>query len=372
MTVKTLVFAGSLSRPSPYFAAANGKGIAVFAFDEATGALNWLADTVDTPNPTYLTALPERRTLYVTSEVFGELEGSIHAYRIDPPSGTLTALGSRQPTRGSLTAYCQSDRQGKCLFVANYAHETPDEVPGRHVVSFSIQSDGSLTAAISEFVHHGSGSRPDRQSVPHPHCVVPSPDNRFAFVADLGCDEIVAYRLDAASARLTQSNAPPLRLAPGSGPRHLIFHPRGTTAYVINELSSTVCRLGYASESGTLSLLQSVGGDSTEAAPGYGADLLVSADGRFLYATFRGDSSVMTYELDASSGEILSATRRDSGGKTPRSFTLSPCGKFMLVANQDSDTLVSWRLDLETGQPVEQADIVSVGTPMCVTAARLA
>ena len=370
MTARTLVFLGCLNQAVPHFATANGKGISVFAFDEMTGALTWLTDTVDVPNPTYLAVLPERGMLYATSEVFGWREGLISAYRIDPASGALILVGNRQSTHGSLSAHCNTDRLGTCAFVANYSHETPGEEPGRHVVSFSITADGSLTLATSEFVHHGAGPLVDRQAVPHPHCVVPGPDNRFAIVPDLGGDQLVTYRIDAINRRLAQTDGGPLRMPPGSGPRHLVFHPDGKSAYVINELSNTVCRLAYESDSGTLRLLQSVDGPPQNAAPSYPADLFASADGRFLYATFRGVNSIGTYALDEEDGTILSAALWDSGGKTPRSFTLSPSGKFMLVANQDSDTLVVLRLDPDSGQPVEQVDIVSVGTPMCVKAAR--
>jgi 6-phosphogluconolactonase len=370
MTNKTLVFVGCLNQAVPHFSAANGKGIAVFEFDDTTGTLSWLAEANDPINPTYFALLPERGMLYATSEVFGWHEGLISAYRIDAASGALTLVGSRQRTRGSLSAHCNTDRQGRCAFVANYSHETPGEEPGRHVVSFSIMADGSLTPAVSEFAHHGSGPRADRQGVPHPHCVVASLDNRFAVVPDLGADQLVTYRIDSAKACLVPTEVAPLRMAPGSGPRHLVFHPDGASAYVVNELSNTVCRLGYESDTGVLRLLQSVDGLPQDAAPSYAADVLISADGRYLYATFRGADSIGTYALDKKDGTILTASLSDSGGKTPRSFTLSPSGKFMLVANQDSDMLVSLRLDPDSGQPVEQADVLSIGTPLCVKAAR--
>ncbi|RFU47621.1 lactonase family protein [Paraburkholderia sp. DHOC27] len=372
MTGATLVFVGGLNQDVPHFDAAHGKGISVFAFDEQTGKLTWLSDTTAVPNPTYLTVVPGRRMLYATSEMYGREEGWISAFRIDPASGTLSEVGSRQSTRGSLSAHCNTDREGRCAMVANYSHETVGELPGKHVVSFALQPDGSLTPAVSEAVHTGKGPRADRQGVPHPHCVMPSPDNRFVLVPDLGTDQIVTYRLDAASGRLERTQHEALQMAPGSGPRHLAFHPDGTKAYVINELSNTVCALGYDAAHGTLRLLQTFDGLAADAPLSYGAGLLVSADGRFLYATFRGDDSVMTYALDSRDGTLSGATRHASGGKTPRSFAMTPSGAFMLVANQDSDVLVSWRLDPVSGAPVEQADTVAVGTPMCVQAVTFA
>lgn len=370
MTASTLVFVGGLNQAVPHFAAANGKGISVFEFDETTGKLNWRSDATDVPNPTYLAVVPQRGMLYATSEMFIRPEGWISAFRVDPASGSLVAVGSRQSTRGSLSAHCNTDRQGKCVLVANYSHETPGEMPGRHVVSFSVTPEGGLTRAVSECVHTETGRRADRQGVPHPHCVMPSPDDRFVIVPDLGGDQLVTYRLDAASGRIEQTEGEALKLSPGSGPRHIAFHPDGTKAYVINELSNTLCRLSYDADTGTLQLLQTFEGLLPDAAPSYGAGVLVSHDGRFLYATYRGDDSVITYALDERDGTILRATRRDSGGKTPRSFALAPSGKFMLVANQDSDRVVVLRLDPESGEPTEQVNAVAVGTPMCVQAVR--
>ncbi len=370
MTASTLVFVGGLNQAVPHFAAANGKGISVFGFDETTGRMSWLSDTTDVPNPTWLAVVPQRQMLYATSEMSVRPEGWISAFRIDPASGLLAEAGSRRSTRGSLSAHCNTDREGHCVLVANYSHETPGEIPGRHVVSFRVMSDGALTPAVNECVHTATGPRADRQAVPHPHCITPALDNRFVIVPDLGGDQLVTYRLDATSARIERTEGEPLSVSPGSGPRHVVFHPDGTTAYVVNELSNTVCRLGYDAQTGALELLQTFEGLLADAAPSYGAGLLVSADGRFLYATYRGDDSVMTYALDERDGTILTAARHDSGGKTPRSFALSPSGKFMLVANQDSDRIVVLRLDPHSGAPTEQVETVSIGTPMCVQAVK--
>jgi 6-phosphogluconolactonase len=372
MTGSTMVLVGSLNESVPHFPAANGKGISVFAFDDTTGKLEWLSETTDVPNPTWLAVAAARRMLFATSELAGRPEGWISAFRIDPARGTLEAIGDRQSTRGSLSAHCNTDHQGLCAMVANYSHETPGELPGKHVVSFSVKPDGSLTPAITECVQTGTGPLAERQGVPHPHCIVVSPDNRFVIVPDLGADQLVTYRLDAASGRLERTEHEPLKLAPGSGPRHAVFHPDGTKLYVVNELSNTVCCLDYQASTGVLALRQTFEGLTPAVIPTYGAGLLVSADGRFLYATFRGDDSVMTYTLDPQDRTIIKAARRDSGGKTPRSFALTPSGKFMLVANQNSDVVVSLRLDPDSGEPGEQVDAVSIGTPMCVQAVSFA
>jgi len=369
MNTRTLVFVGCLNRRVPYFSTANGPGIVVYSFDEAAGRLTPLAGTTDIPNPTYLAVIASRGLLYATSEVFGESEGLVSAYRIDLESGALVLI-NRQPTRGSLSAHCNVDRQATTVFVANYAHETAGEIPGRHVSSFAVLDNGGLSAVSSEFAHSGSGPKLDRQSVPHAHCVVPSPDNRFAIVTDLGTDELIAYRIDVDNGRLESPDTSALRMKAGAGPRHLVFHPDGLAAYVVNELDSTVCRLGYSPVNGVLRLLETV--DALPGNPGAGqpADLQIAPDGHYLYASIRGKDTIGIYTLDEATGEIVSTSVRSAGGRTPRSFALSPSGRFMLVALQDSDRLAVFRIDPSTGEPAEEVDTVEVGTPMCVKAVR--
>jgi 6-phosphogluconolactonase len=307
--------------------------------------------------------------LYATSEIFGEAEGQVSAFRIDSESGAL-ALINRQPTRGSLTAYCNVDRQSACVFIANYGHETPAEVPRRQIVSFPVLTDGGVGPASSEFAHSGSGSRLDRQGVPHAHCVVPSPDNRFVVATDLGTDELVSYGVDVTGGRLVAPQTASLRMRAGSGPRHFVFHPNGAIAYVVNELDSTVSRLAYSPLDGALRVLDTVSAVPEQTAVSQPADLQIADDGRFLYASIRGDDTIVTYALEAGSGAIVSTLAHRAGGKTPRSFALSPCGGYLLAALQDSDRLIVFRVDSATGAPAEQVDEVGIGTPMCVKAAR--
>jgi 6-phosphogluconolactonase len=369
MTIRTFVFVGCLNRAVPHFAAANGRGIVTYRFDEAAARLELLAETTEVANPTFLAVVESRSLLYATSEVFGEPEGLVSAYRVDPESGTL-ALINRQPTRGSLTAYCNVDRQASTVLVANYGHETSGEKPRQQVVSFSVLDDGGLSPGSSEFVHTGSGPKLDRQGVPHAHCVVPSLDNRFAIATDLGTDELVTYRINVEAGRLEPSGVAPLRMKPGAGPRHFAFHPGGVIAYVVNELDSTLCRLAYSPASGELRLLETIEALPGKAGAGQPADLQIGADGRFLYASVRGEDVIGIYRLEERTGKIMSASVHSAGGKTPRSFALSPSGRFMLVALQDSDQMVVFSIDPSTGEPAEEVDRVAVGTPMCVKTAR--
>jgi len=359
-----LVFVGSLNRAVPHFEAANGCGISTLALDERTGKLQRQAQIGGMDNPTYLAVASAAGMVYATSEVFGEPEGSIGAYRFDATTGALTPAGERRPTRGSLTAYCSIDREARHVFVANYAHETRGETPGRHVVSFSVRADGTLSAANSEFAHHGAGARADRQSVPHAHCIAVAPDNRFALVTDLGTDTVSTYPIKADG--LLPPAIEPLRVPPGSGPRHLVFHPHLDSVYLVNELNSTLCRLDYAPANGALMINQVVDALPADCAESHAADIAVSRDGRWLYVSLRGANCIGVYALGPD-GDIVGRRQfHPSGGRTPRSFALSPSNRFLLVANQDSDLLVVWKLDGETGCIVEMADEHQIGTPMCV------
>jgi 6-phosphogluconolactonase len=366
MSTTTLVFVGCINHTVPYFASANGRGIATLHLDDATGMLTPMAETSDVLNPSYLAVLPGRRLLFATSELFGQPEGTVSAYRIDVQTGTLTKI-NQQTTHGSLSAYCNTDRDGHCVLVANYGHAVANETPGRHVASFLVHENGAIDPALSAFSHRGHGQDEARQGVPHAHCIIPSPDNRFALVTDLGTDEVFVYRLDAAAGCLVRVAGPPVRLPSGSGPRHIVFHPNGMRVYVINELNTTIGRFEYSPQDGALRLLDVVPALPADATSSHSAALQTSADGRFLYGSFRGDDSIACYPLDPDGG-VLPPTLRSSGGKTPRSFTLSPSGNFLLVANQDSDLLMSFRVDPTTGQLGEQVGTARVGTPVCVQA----
>jgi 6-phosphogluconolactonase len=358
----TLVFVGSLTRAVPHFEAANGRGITTLLLDEVTGKLRPLGTSGGMDNPTYLAVVPSLSMLYATSETFGDTEGFIASYRYDDVTGVLTHAGERHSTRGSLSAHCSTDLDGRYAFVANYAHETRDELPGRHVVAYAIQADGTLSGAVSEFAHAGSGPIEERQGVPHAHCVMASPDKRFALVPDLGADTVSSYRIDDVRGLLAPDVAP-LRMKPGSGPRHLVFHPALDYVYVVNELNNTLCCLAYDRASGALSSKQTIDAGMKDSAA---ADIAISGDGRFLYASFRGADCIGVYAL-AEDGAIVGLSQmHPSGGRTPRSFTLSPSGRFLLSANQNSDNLVVWRLDDTNGCIVEKADEIATGTPMCV------
>ncbi len=371
MPHKTLLLAGCLNTPVPHFATSDGRGIAVYSFDETSGKLSFQSEFTDVRNPTYLALIPEKHLLCATSELFGETEGTVNSYRIDAERGTLSPL-NRQSTRGSLSAHCNSDHGGRCVVVSNYAHETPGELPGRHVVSYAIDDNGFIGESASEFVHEGSGPDSARQGVPHAHCSVPSRDDHYMLVSDLGTDSMLTYRMHASTGRL-EGPVSSLQMPPGSGPRHFVFHPDGRTVYVANELSATVSRLAFNKATGALTMMETTPGlAGQDAALTPPADVHVAPDGRFLYVSFRGADCIAAYALDPHDGAIGSCTVCAIDGIRPRSFALSPDGRYLIVAHQDSGSIATFRLDLQSGALAEQVDSVDIGTPMCVKIARFA
>jgi len=368
MTGMSRVFVGSLTRETGYFKHAHGEGISVLDFDETTGGLSLRHRIGGIDNPTFLALGRDGRHFYATSEVFGWNEGTITAYRI-AQDGSLGYI-NKQATLGSIAAHCSLDQTGRFAFAANYAHEPwngygPD-VPGQAVAVFPLGTDGRLGAAISHVAHQGTGPVPFRQTWPHPHCVVASPDNRFVIVTDLGTDRLHSYRFD--DGRLSSQDAPlPLALGPGAGPRHFIFAPEGDHAYVINELNGTVAHLAYDAPSGGFEVRQVVSTLPT-AFTGLNncADLHLSPDGRFLYGSNRGHNSIAIFAVDPHSGDLSPAGHVPTGGDWPRSFALSVTGRFLLVANQDSDSLTIFLRDEQIGG-LEQIGAFAIGTPMAIS-----
>lgn len=355
---KSLLFVGCLNREAPYFQGARGKGIAVLSFDEETGAAELLSETDDLDNPTFLSLDASRGTLYANSEIFGHKEGTISAYRFDRQSGALTYL-NKQASLGSITAYNAVAPDGRHLLVANYG--MGDGGPDRSVVVFPIADDGSLGAPVSSVRHEGTGPDASRQERAHAHCVYPLGDGDW-LVADLGIDQLVSYRLDP-DGKLTKAGE--TALAPGAGPRHIAVAGNGAAVFVINELASTVESFRRSAD-GTLTRVSSLPAVPVGTQGNHCADLHLSPDGRFLYASNRGHDSIAVFAVDQRTAEFTPAGHFPSGGATPRNFAITPSGRRVLVANQNSDSIVVFPRDAATGALGEAIATIKVGTPMCV------
>ena len=300
------------------FASGDKAGIHAFAFDTKNGVLKPLHRTADLQNPFFISISRDKRFLYaIHAEKFGGNEDEfVAAYALEGRSGQLKRL-NQQSARGTASCYLDADATGKSVLVANYASGS--------VAALPVRADGSLGEAASFVQHSGSSADPERQKGPNAHSIVISPDNRFALAADLGIDKILIYRLDAATATLTANEAQPFaKLQPGSGPRHLTFHPDGKHVYVINELKNTVTVFDYATDAGTLTERQTMATlPAGFSGKSYTADLKITPDGRFLYGTNRGHDSIAAYRI-AEDGKLSLIGIEPSLGKEPAvAFNLS-------------------------------------------------
>lgn len=337
------------------------KGIYLGALDLRTGELTVSGVAAKSTNPSFLALHPSHRFLYAVNEVdnvTGFKGGTVSAFAVDPQTGALTFL-NQQGSRGMAPTHLAVDPSGKNVLVANYNSGSVAVLP--------IAADGSLGAATGFAQHHGSSVNKSRQSGPHAHCVALAPDNRFAFVADLGLDEVLIYQFDPVQGTITP-NAPPFgAVPPGSGSRHLAFHPDGRFAYVINELTSTITAFSYDAATGALQPQQTIstlpdGYKKTNST----AEVRVHPSGKYLYGSNRGHDSIAIFSIDPATGLLTLLGHQPTGGKTPRSFSIDPTGAYLLAANQDSDTITRFHIDPQTGLLAPIGKPVAVPTPVCV------
>jgi len=338
------------------------KGIYRSLLDLDTGKLSEPVLAVEIKNPSFLEIHPNGKSLYAVSESGGA--GTVSAYAIDAQTGNLKFF-NQQPSGGSGPCHVNIDRTGKVALVANYGSGSASAIP--------IKPDGSLAEPTCVVQHEGSSVNPSRQKEPHAHSINLSPDNRFAFVADLGIDKIMIYRLDAEKGTIVPNDPPFARLKPGSGPRHFTFHPNGKFAYVINELAGTVTVFAYEPASGALSEIQTI---PTLPADFHGsngcAEVRVHPNGKFLYGSNRGHDSIAVYLIDPAKGTLTLVEIETADIKTPRNFNIDPTGKFCLVANQGGDSIVVFRIDPQTGALEPTGNKISVGKPVCIRFLRVA
>jgi 6-phosphogluconolactonase len=337
------------------------KGIYRLELDLATGKLSPPTLAGEAVNPSFLAIHPGHRFLYAVNEIDslrGKKGGAVSAYAIEPTTGKLTLL-NQQSSGGGGTCYVVVDRQGKHALAANYG--------GGSVCVLPIQADGRLGEATAFVQHKGTGPDKQRQEAPHAHSINLDRANRFALVADLGLDKILVYRYDTAKGTLTPNDPPAATLAPGSGPRHLAFHPDGKHAYVINEMACTVTAFDYDSDKGTLKTIQTITTLPDGLKKGYStAEVVVHPSGKFLYGSNRGQDSIAIFTIDMATGKLTAAGHQGYKIKTPRNFAIDPTGTYLLAANQDGNSIVVFRVDPQTGGLTPTGSVVPVPRPVCV------
>lgn len=337
------------------------KGIYAYRYDAATQEITPLGLAAETTNPSWVAIHPNGRFLYAVNEVpnyKGPNSGGVSAFSIDRASGKLTFL-NEVASRGADPCYITVDKTGKYVLVANYT--------GGSVAVFPVSEDGKLGEASAFVQHTGHGPNAKRQEAAHAHSIDMSPDNRFAFVDDLGLDELLVYKFDASKGTLTPNDPPFAKLPPGAGPRHFALHPSGKFAYVVAEMHSTVTAFSADLKAGTFTPMQ-----NTSALPADfkgendDAEIEIHPSGKFLYASNRGHDSITLFSVDSAKGTVTPVEYTPTQGKEPRSFEIDPTGKLIFAQNQHSDTIVLFRIDEKTGKLTPTGKVLEVGQPVCV------
>ncbi len=335
------------------------EGIYLYKFNSNEGSLNYLNTTEGVINPSYL-AINTKRNLLIavneTEDFEGKKSGAVTSFSIKPSDGSLEKI-SQVASGGSSPCYVSINKNASSAFVANYT--------GGNVSVFPILSNGVLQSYSDLKQHIGSGPVKGNQNSPHAHAIVLSPDEHFAIVEDLGIDKVMSYAINEKEGKLDLKNE--FELAPGSGPRHLVFHPNKKLVFVISELNSTISSYTYDAKSGKLTQVMSVSTlpEGFEGANSC-ADIHVSPDGRFLYGSNRGHDSIVIFAIDKKTGNLDFVDHRSVNGKTPRNFIIDPTGKFLLVANQNSNNIVVFKIDRETGKLKTNGEEVKVSKPVCL------
>jgi len=338
------------------FAPDDKGGIHAYAFDTTAGKLTALRRTGGVENPFYLALTPDKKTLLsIHAKTFGGKDNEeVASFALVGRTGELKPL-NRQTTRGTASCYLDVDRTGKTALVANYLSGS--------VASYPLAADGSLGPPTSFHQHTGSSVNAARQKEPHAHCIVVSPDNKYAYAADLGTDQVLCYKLDAAAGKLTPNDPPFAKSPPGAGPRHLTFSPDGKRVYVVNELLNSVSVFDYAAGTGALTEKQTISTLPGEfKGTSYCADVKTTPDGRFLYATNRGHDSVAAYKVEAD-GKLSLVAIEPSLGKGPQNLLPTPDGRWLLCANMPGGNVVVFRIDAQTGRLTPHGEPVRQTSP---------
>ncbi|MGB5404674.1 MAG: lactonase family protein [Robiginitalea sp.] len=332
----------------------DGESQGIYQYSlSADGTLSRTGLVVEAENPSFLALSADGNYLLAVNEVSNaEQTGFVSSFRIG--KDTLTFL-DQKPTGGAHPCHVAVNPEGYVL-VANYS--------GGNMGLLKIEADGKLSDLMDVQQHEGSGRHP-RQEGPHAHSGWFTQDEGIISV-DLGANQLWFSEIDTQSQEFTPREPQIFSLEPGAGPRHLTFHPQKPWIYVVNELSSSVSLLKKDPETGAFIITQTIstlpeGSEMDNTC----ADIHISSDGKFLYASNRGHNSIVVYSMDPGTGELKFKAHEPTRGETPRNFSLSPGDRFLLVANQTTNTVVSFKRNSSSGL-LTYVDQVKAPTPVCI------
>lgn len=328
------------------------EGIYIYDFNVATGEFKPKGNTKNVENPSFLTVSQDNSYIYSVNES-GE-KSHVNSFKYVPEKGEIDFINKRD-SEGADPCYIIADH--KNVIAANYS--------GGTISVFEIKDKGSLTAAKQVVKHSGSSVNKNRQQSPHVHMVYFSPDKKYVIANDLGTDKIYVYKYnpDGDKETLVLKEAFPVKA--GSGPRHLAFHPNGIFMYVLQELDASLTVFEF--NDGKITKVQ----EATVAPHAFNgqngaADIHMSDNGKFLYATNRGDVNTISVFRVHANGRINLIQEINSGGEAPRNFAIAPKGNFVLVGNQKSNYISIFKRDKVTGLLEPTENKIELCAPVCL------
>jgi 6-phosphogluconolactonase len=326
-----------------------GEGIYVYEFDRSNLSYKELQIVPSKNSPSFLEFHPNGQYLYTANEG----NGTISSYAIDPASGKLRLLNS-QPAQGDGPCHVSVDPKGRFIFVSNYGSGS--------LAVYLLRADGSIGALADKIQNKGTGSQ-----TPHMHSVIPSADGEYIYASDLGIDKILIYKVDPTTGKLTPATVPYAEVKAGDGPRHFAITPNGNFGYSAGELTSTVNAFQIVKNTGALVPIQSISMlPKGFTGKSYAADIHISPDGKYLYASNRGHESVVIYDIDSKTGNLTVVDFAETHGKHPRNFNLDNTGALVFVANRDNNNIVIFKRNKTDGKLTYTGKEISIPTPVCV------
>ena len=353
-SAEAFIYAGSYAKGE------KAKGIHLLKFNLENGNLSLVSSEFSGENPSFLALHPNKKFLYAVNESGNrgdEDGGTLSAFQIDPNTGSLKLL-NKKFTQGSWPCHLSLTKNGEMIAVANYG--------GGSVISYAIEKDGRLSQSKSYIKNHGSSINKKRQESAHAHSFNFLFNDTLALSADLGIDKIVAYNVHKNKAELTLNEEATISMKAGHGPRHIAFSQNEKNLYVINELTAVISsfifnetdkKYNLVTEKSTLPK-DYTGKKST-------AEIVLHPNGQFLYGSNRGHDSIVVFNV-FENGEMTKVQTTSVEGKTPRNFTISPDGKWVLVAHQDSNSIRVFSLNPTTGKLTLTDNQVSIPKPVCL------
>lgn len=349
----TFLFVGNYTQGTP------NKGLFVYAFNNETGQLKKLSHVPNITNPSFIAIAPNGQYLYACTDTKMPNAGSVSAFKIDSINGRLTFI-NKQASGGENPVYVSVHQNNRYVVNANYTEG--------NVSVYTTNENGSLNPYSQLIQFTDSSINKERQDKAHIHAAVFSPQNDYVFLPDLGADKIRVFKFDTLQKQpLVAMPDYTVQAALGSGPRHFTFHPTKAFAYCIEELGGTVT--GYTYQNGKLDTIQSIFAYSQKQTSYYGsADIHISPDGLFLYASNRwdGENTIAIFSIHQQNGKLNLLGHQQTYGDHPRNFTIDPTGRFLLVANLVTNNIIVFKRNLKTGLLSKTPYSIRVSQPSCL------